>query len=306
MRGYLAEGYRWLAARPGRGAGAHGGSRPRPARRLPVGPAARGPRAPPRVRGRERRDLPRARRPRRDVRRGRGIDGLPRDRQRPARTSRRCVARARDAARRRSARRPAADVGGAHARHRRLVSARILRRRANSSKLALEHAGELIAEPRPALWPLSYGMISVEPEAGYPLCPAGGHRRSSDAGSAAPRPPPTSSSTSPRSIGSEGDFARAGELIEESLARFRAARRRAGRGLRAGRARQPGPLQRRLRTRPGAARAQPRPAAGDRRPARHRDHARLPGGAAALAPATWQAAGPPPSRAAAGLPRTTT
>ncbi len=34
---------------------------------------------------------------------------------------------------------------------------------------ALERAGELIADPRPALWPLSYGLISVEHEAGYPL-----------------------------------------------------------------------------------------------------------------------------------------
>jgi predicted ATPase len=31
---------------------------------------------------------------------------------------------------------------------------------------ALEHAGALSAEPRAALWPLSYGMISVEPETG--------------------------------------------------------------------------------------------------------------------------------------------
>ena len=52
----------------------------------------------------------------------------------------------------------------------------------------------------------------------------------------------------------EGDFARAGELIEESLARFQRARRHAGGGLRAQRARQPGPLQRRLRARAGAAR----------------------------------------------------
>ena len=66
----------------GGGARAHGGPRPRPARRLPRRPAPRRPRADPRVRRRERGDLRRARRPRRDVRRGRGLGGLPHDRQR--------------------------------------------------------------------------------------------------------------------------------------------------------------------------------------------------------------------------------
>jgi predicted ATPase/DNA-binding SARP family transcriptional activator len=36
--------------------------------------------------------------------------------------------------------------------------------------LALARVTELAGDPRPALWPLSYGMISVEPEVGYPLC----------------------------------------------------------------------------------------------------------------------------------------
>ena len=60
----------------------------------------------------------------------------------------------------------------------------------------------------------------------------------------------------------------AGELIEESLARFQQLGDHAGRGLRAQRARQPRPLRRRLRARPRAARAQPRPCGaeiGDRR-----------------------------------------
>ena len=66
----------------------------------------------------------------------------------------------------------------------------------------------------------------------------------------------------------EGDFA-ARERADRGEPRpLPAARRQAGRGLRAQRARQPGPLQRRLRARAGAARPQPRPAAGDRRPAR--------------------------------------
>jgi predicted ATPase len=84
---------------------------------------------------------------------------------------------------------------------------------------ALEHAGALSAEPRPALWPLSYGTISVEPEVGYPLF------LHEDTGFVA------------RRVGSaaaaayilvnlaavdrvKADFAHAEELIEESLARF--------------------------------------------------------------------------------------
>ena len=85
--------------RPGGGAGAHGGARPRPARRLRDRAAPRRPRADPRVRGRERGDLPRARGPGRDVRRGRGIGGLPGDRQLPRRTSSCCVRRTREAGR---------------------------------------------------------------------------------------------------------------------------------------------------------------------------------------------------------------
>jgi predicted ATPase/DNA-binding SARP family transcriptional activator len=88
-------------------------------------------------------------------------------------------------------------------------------------ELALERAGELAAEPRPALWPLSYAVITVAPEAGYPLLlqeetAIVGRRVGGEAAVA-------------YILGNlavvdrvEGDFERAGELIEESLARFRA------------------------------------------------------------------------------------
>jgi tetratricopeptide (TPR) repeat protein len=86
--------------------------------------------------------------------------------------------------------------------------------------LALERVGELAGESRAALWPLSYGLISVEPEIGYPL-----HLHEETVLVA-------------RRVGGEaaaayilvnlaavervaGEFARAGELIGESLARFR-------------------------------------------------------------------------------------
>jgi predicted ATPase/DNA-binding SARP family transcriptional activator len=87
-------------------------------------------------------------------------------------------------------------------------------------ELALKRAGELLADPRPALWPMSYALITVAPETGYPLllqedtaivC----RRVGADAAVA-------------YILGNlaavdrvEGDFDRAGELIEESLARFR-------------------------------------------------------------------------------------
>ncbi len=88
-------------------------------------------------------------------------------------------------------------------------------------ELALKHAGGLTAEPRPALWPLSYGLFSVESENGYPLflheeTGIVGRRVGADAAVA-------------YILGNlaavdrvEGDFDRAGELIEESLARFQA------------------------------------------------------------------------------------
>jgi predicted ATPase len=84
---------------------------------------------------------------------------------------------------------------------------------------ALEHAGALSAEPRPALWPLSYGMISVEPEAGYPLLlhedTAFIARRVG--GAAAVAYILVNLAAVDRA---EADFAHAEELIEESLARF--------------------------------------------------------------------------------------
>ncbi len=86
-------------------------------------------------------------------------------------------------------------------------------------ELALKQAGKLLAEPRPALWPMSYALITVAPETGYPLllqeetaivC----RRVSADAAVA-------------YILGNlaavdrvQDDFDRAGELIEESLARF--------------------------------------------------------------------------------------
>ena len=84
---------------------------------------------------------------------------------------------------------------------------------------ALEHAGALSAEPRPALWPLSYGMISVEPETGYPLF------LHEDTGLVARR---VGGAAAAAHIlvnlaavdRAEADFAHAEELIEESLARF--------------------------------------------------------------------------------------
>jgi predicted ATPase/DNA-binding SARP family transcriptional activator len=84
---------------------------------------------------------------------------------------------------------------------------------------ALEQAGELAAEPRPALWPLSYGLISAEPETGYPLA------LHEDTVLVARR---VGGATAAAYIlvnlaavdRAEGDFPRAGELIEESLARF--------------------------------------------------------------------------------------
>ncbi len=88
-------------------------------------------------------------------------------------------------------------------------------------ELALGRVSELVADPRPALWPLSYGVISVEPEASYPLflqedTAIVGRRVGGEAAvayilvnlAAVDR--------------AEGDFVRAGELIEESLARFQA------------------------------------------------------------------------------------
>ncbi len=85
---------------------------------------------------------------------------------------------------------------------------------------ALERAGELIAEPRPALWPLSYGMFSVEREAGYPLFLQEDTvivaRRVG--GEAAAAYILVNLAAVDRA---EGDLPRAEELIGESLARFR-------------------------------------------------------------------------------------
>jgi tetratricopeptide (TPR) repeat protein len=84
---------------------------------------------------------------------------------------------------------------------------------------ALEHAGALSAEPRPALWPLSYGMISVAPETGYPLClhEETGLVARRVGGAAAAAYTLVNLAAVDRA---EADFVHAEELIEESLARF--------------------------------------------------------------------------------------
>ncbi len=84
---------------------------------------------------------------------------------------------------------------------------------------ALGHAGALAAEPRPALWPLSYGFVSVEPETGYPLFL---HEDTTVVarrvgGAAAAAHILVNLAAVDRA---EADFAHAEELIEESLARF--------------------------------------------------------------------------------------
>ena len=86
-------------------------------------------------------------------------------------------------------------------------------------ELALGRAGELAADPRPALWPLSYGLISVEHETDYPLylhedTALVGRRVD---GAAAAAHILVNLAAVDRA---EGDFARAGELIEESVERF--------------------------------------------------------------------------------------
>ena len=169
MRGYLAEGYRWLARLAGGGAGAHRGSRPRPARRLPRGPAARRPCAV------STSSAPKASRSSREL--GdhagmfdavevstayRAIVSGPADVEALRRAStRRCSSTIFPRPGRRCGRRtPVASPPG--------FGVSIPQAR-EQLELALKRAGELTAEPRPALWPLSYGVISVEPEVRYPL-----------------------------------------------------------------------------------------------------------------------------------------
>jgi predicted ATPase len=88
-------------------------------------------------------------------------------------------------------------------------------------ELALKRAGELITDERPALWPLSYALCSVESEVGYPLLlqedTAIVGRRVGGAAAAAHIVVNLAAVDR-----AEGDFVRAGELIEESLARFQA------------------------------------------------------------------------------------
>ena len=88
-------------------------------------------------------------------------------------------------------------------------------------ELALKRAGELVAEERPALWPMSYALITVAPEAGYPLLlqedtAIVGRRVGGEAAVA------YILSNLAVVDRVQGDFDRAGELIEESLARFQA------------------------------------------------------------------------------------
>ncbi len=85
---------------------------------------------------------------------------------------------------------------------------------------ALEHAGALSADPRPAFWPLSYGMISVESEAGYPLFlheDTGLVARRVGGAAAAPYVLVNLAAVDRAEV----NFVHAEELIEESLARFK-------------------------------------------------------------------------------------
>jgi predicted ATPase len=84
---------------------------------------------------------------------------------------------------------------------------------------ALEHAGALSAEPRPALWLLSYGMISVAPEISYPLFlhEETGLVARRVGGAAASAYILVNLAAVDRA---ETDFAHAEERIGESLARF--------------------------------------------------------------------------------------
>jgi len=85
--------------------------------------------------------------------------------------------------------------------------------------LAHERLGELATVPRAALWPLSYGLISVEPELGYPLFL---HEETvlvarRVGGEAAAAYVLVNLAAVERAL---GETARAAGLIEESLARF--------------------------------------------------------------------------------------
>jgi predicted ATPase/DNA-binding SARP family transcriptional activator len=111
----------------------------------------------------------------------------------------------------------------AWAAHTRGISAwlRLDRGRARQQlELALARVTELAGDPRPALWPLSYGMISVEPEVGYPLFlhedTVMVARRVG--GAAAVGYVLVNLAAVDRA---EGEFGRAEERIEEAIARFR-------------------------------------------------------------------------------------
>jgi predicted ATPase len=95
---------------------------------------------------------------------------------------------------------------------------------------ALERCGELADEARPALWPLSYGLISLEPEVGYPLLLHEDTvivaRRVS--GPAAAAHILVNLAATDRI---EGEFGPAADLIEEALARFQRLEDRQGEAL---------------------------------------------------------------------------
>ncbi len=85
---------------------------------------------------------------------------------------------------------------------------------------ALARASELAGDHRPALWPVSYGLISVESEFDYPLLlqedtVVVGRRVGGEAAAAYILVNLAAVNRA------EGDLAQAGELIDESLARFR-------------------------------------------------------------------------------------
>ena len=200
MRGYLAEGYRWLDRVPGRGARA----RPRIAP-APCSPPACGLRRGVHARlhefGAESVAIFRELGDHAGMFDAvevstayRAIVSGPADIEA-------LVRRARDAPRGRSPRCAAADVGGAHARPSPPGSGVNIRRRASSSSSRWSGPGARCAEPRPALWPLSYAADLGRARGRLPAASCRRTRRSSVAGSAEKRRLPTSWSTSPRGSG---------------------------------------------------------------------------------------------------------
>src|SRR6476659_9809959 len=169
-------------------------------------------------------------------------------------------------------------LGGAHPRHRRLVPARVPAgaATARSRAGACRRAGR---RPPPGAVAAELRTDRGRERDRLPAAPAGGHRgrRSARRRRGGDRLHPGQPG---RGRSGRGRLRPCRGADRREPRPLPAPRRQAGGGLRAQRARQPGPLQWRPRAGTAAARAQPRSAQGDRRPARRRDHAQLPGGAA--------------------------